>query len=299
MNESNDLKSNNKMENLPSASLKEKLIGSWVIRTPAMLSQAQIGDILEVPLLVLRPSQPAIGREIVARRMFGKARQEDPVQFQRNLISTPFQVIVAPDGTLFLTDGHHRALVAVLKDASHQKPGNYIARVQVKGNYFGRLWRDFLQSTIDANHIYFHGSTLAEFRSRSFPEDEHLRQLVETSIPRKIFDLPDDVVRSLIGDIFFDADLGRVDWFANFFEFRLGEAIRHRLGDVTAIAERGPDCISDWTCSHINSQRDLVIRMMLEDEGILQVAMDNIVANTDEEKVRLLGIYISKLRGIL
>jgi hypothetical protein len=185
----------------------------------------------------IRPTQTSIGfaairsiRENYASRA-AKNGQSLKEYLAERAASEPLRGVRSPDGQIFLTDGHHRTRVT--SDLIHES-GAPAARIPV------RLDADFTNDTWEAfaAHMVAHNDLYLDPPIRKRVQSEIDRgQLTAAGIfaradilPANIGALPDNPLRSVIGNILYPLGL-KGEHFANYLEFHLGERLGERLGE--------------------------------------------------------------------
>lgn len=182
---------------------------------PACTSQTPINARCEVSLDALRPTQPAVGMIQVEERVKRLAGDTERI---RSTAQRAVPVVQAPDGSFYLTDGHHQA--SVLYRLGMKTIG---ARIVGRLRDPARFWED-MQSH---RWVYLY--------------DPLGRPIPPSRLPRHIADLGDDPYRSVAGYAedagYFrrtDVNFAEFDW-ARYFGMRMGWQPVDRLNLLWAV----------------------------------------------------------------
>lgn len=138
---------------------------------PACSRSTPVDAECEIPLSALHPTQPAVGMMQVEERAARMPRDVDGVAYTRK---HPIPVVQAPDGSFYMTDGHHLASVL-----------SHVGVDRVSARLIGRLEdpASFWQQMRTRHWVYLF--------------DEKGNPIAPSELPRRIADLRDDPYRSL------------------------------------------------------------------------------------------------------
>jgi hypothetical protein len=140
---------------------------------PPCSSKTPLNTQCEIALSTLRPTQSAVGMIQVEERVARMPSGIDGAAYTRK---RPLPVVQAPDGSFYLTDGHH--LVSVLS-----RIGGKTATAQLIGRF--RNSADFWQDMEARHWVYLY--------------DAKGKRIAPSALPKHIADLGDDPYRSLAG----------------------------------------------------------------------------------------------------
>ncbi|MBF0297369.1 MAG: hypothetical protein HQK51_01530 [Oligoflexia bacterium] len=264
--------------------------GGSVEDVPSCVTEISPGTIVESPLLRIRPSQMSVGHEAVIA-MFNISRSLSHDDFQKKLSGKPFPAVIAPNGTVFLSDGHHRVTVGILKDQleieSQSSTGNlnqYKARLNITDNFVGRSWKTFGEHMVGSNKFYFTAESIKDLNSmleKHYDNPQKQEQMwndfINKNIPNNFTIFPDNPMRSLVGTALYELKITDGDFFKNFMEFRLSELIHAKLAKCVSGLQT-KSCYSpvkSWSCSEINQLKEQVKDLIKTDKEVRSFLLEN------------------------
>ncbi|HJV81455.1 ParB/Srx family N-terminal domain-containing protein [Noviherbaspirillum sp.] len=146
-------------------------VASSVLAEPVCSRSVPVDAKCEIALSALHPTQPAVGMIPVEERA---ARFKGDTDFVRYTSKRPMPVVQAPDGTFYLTDGHHLASV-LWRVGADKVMAQVIGRIDNPATF----WQE-----MQARHwVYLH--------------DPKGNPIPPSALPQKIADLADDPYRAL------------------------------------------------------------------------------------------------------
>lgn len=144
---------------------------SGVLAEPVCSRSIPVDAKCEIALSALHPTQPAVGMMPVEERA---ARFKGDTDFVRYTSKRPMPVVQAPDGSFFLTDGHHLASV-LWRVGADKVMAQVIGRIDDPNTF----WQE-----MQARHwVYLH--------------DAKGNPIPPSALPHRIADLADDPYRAL------------------------------------------------------------------------------------------------------
>ncbi|MBF0298086.1 MAG: ParB/Srx family N-terminal domain-containing protein [Oligoflexia bacterium] len=301
----NDLQSNNN-----SNSTTNNSASALDIKT---LVTTNTDKILKIPIENIHPSQMSVGHASVIK-MYEGSKNQTPQEFQNSLYKKDFPAIIAPNGEIYISDGHHRMIVATLRNFEEKAKNGYKIKVKITDNFLNKTWSDFVQQMIYKNKIYFDNKTIKEINKnitafkkeisltkkhssnwKKAKEEEIWYGIFKNKIPSSFLDLPDNPLRSLIGDVLYELKITTTGPnFKNYSEFRLAEIIDDKLlfnivkasgAEITiknnddqkstannsSINNYSKICytpIKFWSCSDLNEYKEKIKQLIETDKEV-------------------------------
>lgn len=218
-----------------------RLLKASLLLIAILVGQTVIAaEISEVTVLDIHPTQPAAGYAATeAARLLQFRNVKDEATLREAVLNQkPLSAVRGPDGGIYLTDGHHRAL-GIFRAASAicESPGAKQAmdtcmrgirvRVKVQGDYSKRSWNEFVDELLRENNIYLPRPIREKLVAGELSKEQIFRKNGGV-LPSSLGKLANDPMRSAIGALFYDQGING-DLFANYLEFLVAERIGDRI----------------------------------------------------------------------
>lgn len=169
---------------------------------PACSRDVAVNKECQIPLEALHPMQPAVGMIQVEERA---AKLKGETDFARYTRKFPLPVVQAPDGSFYLTDGHHLASVLVRAGAKNAK-----ARIIGRFDNPATFWNEM------------------RVRHWVYLFDPKGNPITPAALPTHVADLADDPYRSLAGYAQNAGYFGKTNTY--FMEFEWARYFGSRMG---------------------------------------------------------------------
>lgn len=206
-----------------------QVVRRWVLAASLFFAStitAQNNEIMAVPLRSLLANQEAIGRDCIAvigNQLYRNWLQNDKPkgvayrQILQERLAEPLPVVIAPDGRIFLKDGHHRATMVTLEALrTGTQPEELMASVRVIKNYRGATMETFLNAEFSDQP----GNGYFKKEHRNLPPSEKIKLLAT-----RLEDIPNDPFRSLVGTAFHELGIDP-RYLRDFIEFDIADELR-------------------------------------------------------------------------
>jgi hypothetical protein len=194
---------------------------------------------MRVAVSEIGPTQEAVGKAIVAaqvsRELDEKPAHLSEQQYLRFAVKQSYEAktwtgLVDPNGRVRILDGHHRASAAA--ELSKRAGVPFMVNVRIVQDYRGWSMADY------ARHLIFTlgKGSFSRTTERRFPLAAKAKssptQLIGrvSQFPQRISQLKDNPLRSAVGMALYRVAGFDDDSFVDYFEFKLGRKIEHRLG---------------------------------------------------------------------
>lgn len=246
---------------------------------PQDLTAVPVGSVLSGRVSDIHPLQMEAGKRD-AIEMMNRLRQEamgtragpggvrllNPQPFEEYLrdflISKPFPAVIMPDGLIYITDGHHRAMaLGLAEESGFIRRNSAPPHLRIERNYLaeGISFEDAAADLHRQNKVYF----VKAVRDRIAQGELTPGQAIQSHLPKSVEALRDNPLRSFMGKLF--NELGfESDHFVNFIEFYT----------IDKLIERGIEFPAN--ASEISpALRDQIKRMLLADPVMLEFLMAN------------------------
>ena len=193
------------------------------------------GEIVEVSVLDIHPTQPAAGYAASAATQFLKFKNvRDETSLRERIIQEkPLRGVRGPGGDIYLTDGHHRALgmyrtsVAICESIRTEADScarSIKVRVEIDVDFSSRTWDEFSDALLKDNNMYLPPAIREKLASGSLARENIFRDV----LPRSLAKLADDPMRSAIGTLFHHQGINGNN-FANYLEFLVAEKLNDKI----------------------------------------------------------------------
>lgn len=167
------------------------------------------------PILSLRPTQMAVGRQEVRRkRDEWKTKTDTERNLEKFLAGHMVPTIIGPAGDHYLIDHHHLAL-ALLEEGVESVFVTVVANL----------------SRLPADHFW----TVMDFKGWTHPYDGKGRRRPYADLPKTVKDLDDDPYRSLAGELRFNGGYAKDS--TPFAEFLWADFFRSRIKAKTIVGD--------------------------------------------------------------
>ena len=202
-------------------------------------------EFAEVSVLDIRPTQQAAGyASSEASRLFKFKNIKDEAALRNQVMQEkPLRAVFGPGGSVYLTDGHHRALGVFRTSAAICELSRPVAevdsclagikiKVRIDADYSKSSWDEFLDVLLKENNIYLLPAIRARLASGELTK-ENIFKGPDRIMPSTLGKLANDPMRSAIATLFYNQGI-HGDLYANYVEFllseRLGGAVKVEVG---------------------------------------------------------------------
>lgn len=216
--------------------------GVKMAEVPAIATGEKIA---EVSVLDIQPTQPAAGfaaSEASQLLKFKNIRDEAALH-KRVLEEKPLRAVIGPEGGIYLTDGHHRALGVYRTSTAiceSSRPAAEVdaclrgvkVKVRIEGDFSKKSWDVFVDALLQDNNIFLPRTIKARLASKELTK-EQLFKGPDRVMPPSLGKLANDPMRSAIGTLFYYQGVNG-NLFVNYLEFlvaeRLGGEVKVQVG---------------------------------------------------------------------
>lgn len=199
-------------------------------------------EIVTVSILDIHPTQPAAGvASVESIRKAKYSKINDIAEYRAKILAeTPLKTVRGPEGDIYLTDGHHRALSifrTTYEKCETLKPVEGLdacvkkadIKVTIEEDYSNESWDDFVDELHSSNKIYLTQSTWDKIKRGEISKKQVFKN-PGAVLPQNLGKLGNDTMRSALGSLFsrqkFNIDSNN---FVNYLEFFIAEKISNKV----------------------------------------------------------------------